>query len=74
MVVAVKKVTLPPLIVNCALSCERLWAAMALIEVFDGRKKIADVASKYDVSIGDIESLIQSTSPFLVRFKDFAVK
>merc|ERR1711871_1402410 len=34
---------------------------MALVEVFDGRKSIADIAKNYAVSTGDIESLIQST-------------
>ena len=41
---------------------KRLWVAMALVEVFDGRKRVKDIAVSYGVSTGDIESLVQSTA------------
>ena len=49
---------------------KRLWAATALLRVFE-KQPIESVASAYGVSIGDIESLLQSTHVICSQIQRF---
>ena len=48
---------------------KRLWAAMALVEVFDGRKSIADIATNYAVRLVILKVLYNRQESSLVKFR-----
>ena len=58
----------PDTIMLCRI--KRLWAAQALCDAFQGRP-LAAIASKFQVQIGDIESLMTSTSMLAKKIQLF---